>query len=661
MAYPVLGIPVPQFLDENGDPYNGGTLEIREPTNNAAKLTYPTAADADALTNPNSSDLTLNQRGATPVEVWGKDGEKYKVTLKDADGNTIFSSTNIAWNQGTVASSLVHIARTPAEEAAQITAYSALTLIGGIVNPQYDPGDIRRYGASTAVANNAPAIQAAYNQHSHGGPNPKGPEGKFDFSTPIYTYYDATNNPNWSNSDGTYDQGQVVFRGDGYMDYQAWVRGLVIGTQLNYTAATGIPWLCGNTLDSTHRSIRFENVTLTTSDTTHNNYVVSFKGTSQGSGLHQARVFQAGVGGGVLQQDCWAMLYYDARIRTSNAANTGIGFFAKNPANGAGNAPTMIGCSVAGFKYPGQIGEKNTGADSPNAALSFDTVRIQNTQFTGRGNNDAEDGLVIAEQCYSVILDTLYVENLTGSLLKVQSQVESLQIIGGFWRGDLCEAAPFIFGVEGGTDWEKRVRNVEIRGGWWTDLDDNLSFVERHVGAQTGPMKISGVTCVNNISATGTKFVEVFGDAKGLTLDGNTLSSNFGDVYTATSGVIDDYKNGSIGALGERMINGVWVNKTITYSANANADMAYSNITVDSSGGGAFTLDIQDGKYQGQQLIVFCNAYGGNVSVDFETDSTADSSIGTTGWRLTAAGQRLMAIWMGSEWRMVYASGGTTY
>ena len=97
MAFPILGNPHPEFTDVNGNPYASGTLEFRKPADNSNAYSYPTADDADAQTNPNGANITLNQRGSTTVGVWGEDGITYKVTLKDSSGATVWSSTDVGW------------------------------------------------------------------------------------------------------------------------------------------------------------------------------------------------------------------------------------------------------------------------------------------------------------------------------------------------------------------------------------------------------------------------------------------------------------------------------------------------------------------------------------------------------------------------------------
>ena len=174
MAFPVLGIPRKAFFDSNGEPLNNGTLTITDPNTLLAKSTYSTAADADVPQTPNASVITLNQRGEPATEIWGIDGQEYRIELKDSNGTQIWVSTDIAWDVTSVANTEVHIARTAAEAAAGITAYvKGVTTMGNIVNPWYAPGDVRRYGAvaneaaTTTNSVNTAAIQAALDSNGY--------------------------------------------------------------------------------------------------------------------------------------------------------------------------------------------------------------------------------------------------------------------------------------------------------------------------------------------------------------------------------------------------------------------------------------------------------------------------------------------------------------
>lgn len=95
MAYAILGTPKPQFFDSSGAPLASGTLTIQDPDDSSAKDWYPTAADADADTNSASTAITLDSRGEPSTQLWGRDGEDYKIILKDSSGSTIYTLDEI--------------------------------------------------------------------------------------------------------------------------------------------------------------------------------------------------------------------------------------------------------------------------------------------------------------------------------------------------------------------------------------------------------------------------------------------------------------------------------------------------------------------------------------------------------------------------------------
>jgi len=95
MSFPLLGSPKPQFFDSSGNPLTSGTLAILNPTDDTNKASYPTADDADALTNANVNPIVLDSRGEPPTGLFGVDGEKYKLVLKDSTGTTIWTVDDI--------------------------------------------------------------------------------------------------------------------------------------------------------------------------------------------------------------------------------------------------------------------------------------------------------------------------------------------------------------------------------------------------------------------------------------------------------------------------------------------------------------------------------------------------------------------------------------
>ena len=79
--FPGLG-----FLDENGDPYSGGTLDFFATGSATPKNTYSDSA----LTTPNPNPVTLNGRGAPTTDIYFESGQ-YKIVLKDSGGTEVRS------------------------------------------------------------------------------------------------------------------------------------------------------------------------------------------------------------------------------------------------------------------------------------------------------------------------------------------------------------------------------------------------------------------------------------------------------------------------------------------------------------------------------------------------------------------------------------------
>lgn len=139
MAFAILGNPAPQFVDSSGSPYSSGTIEVRNPADDTLKSSYPTYDDAEALTNVNAGIITLNDRGIPQTQIWGIDGEDYKLIIKDEFGATIdtIDDYNLPDIETQASVGQLLYPRTQAEIDVVITP----------TNYNYEEGDSRRYGA----------------------------------------------------------------------------------------------------------------------------------------------------------------------------------------------------------------------------------------------------------------------------------------------------------------------------------------------------------------------------------------------------------------------------------------------------------------------------------------------------------------------------------
>lgn len=87
----LLGAPKPQFFDTStGTFLTGGFLYSYSVNSVTAKSTYPSNADALALTNANTNPITLNARGEPDNLIWYNGAIKF--VLKDVSGNQLWSA-----------------------------------------------------------------------------------------------------------------------------------------------------------------------------------------------------------------------------------------------------------------------------------------------------------------------------------------------------------------------------------------------------------------------------------------------------------------------------------------------------------------------------------------------------------------------------------------
>ena len=97
MAY-LLAPPGFQWEDNSGDPLNGGLIESYVAGTSTAKDTYPTAADADAGTNPNANPVVLDSAGR--AQIWLATGQLYKIVVKTSASVTIATYDNVGSTSG---------------------------------------------------------------------------------------------------------------------------------------------------------------------------------------------------------------------------------------------------------------------------------------------------------------------------------------------------------------------------------------------------------------------------------------------------------------------------------------------------------------------------------------------------------------------------------
>lgn len=107
MAAYLLSPPGMPWTDANGDPLNGGLIEVYEAGTSTAADSYPTYADASATppTNPNTNPVVLNSsglpsNGVNTIGIWLASG-LYNIRVKNSAGVVIQTEDNIGDNSGT--------------------------------------------------------------------------------------------------------------------------------------------------------------------------------------------------------------------------------------------------------------------------------------------------------------------------------------------------------------------------------------------------------------------------------------------------------------------------------------------------------------------------------------------------------------------------------
>ena len=109
MAFPLIA-PKSQWVDSNGDPLVSGSLEFLDPADDSQKPSYPTYDDAEAQTNPNTNPIALDARGEAAVFL--RDGEDYKVVLRDANNTVVWTVDDVVAPIATPSASIVTVTDT---------------------------------------------------------------------------------------------------------------------------------------------------------------------------------------------------------------------------------------------------------------------------------------------------------------------------------------------------------------------------------------------------------------------------------------------------------------------------------------------------------------------------------------------------------------------
>lgn len=249
MTVALSSTPVLKFFDNNGAPLFNGQLFTYQAGTTTPQATWPDSTQG----TPNPNPVILNARGE--CNLWLDISLSYKLVLKDAAGNQIWSVDNVSGGPVLTAGSVgaVLFPPTPAEQA------TGLTLSLG-----YPYGDIRRYGlipnSVGAATANTTFLTALWNPAN-------GVPGQFRFpnTTGTDTYYlngmiqlrdgvsidlnGCTLNftKSWTNADNTFGflnfiRDTVIQNGSITVNYSGGSSGVNPGAAIRIGSRSGYPY-----------------------------------------------------------------------------------------------------------------------------------------------------------------------------------------------------------------------------------------------------------------------------------------------------------------------------------------------------------------------------------------------------------------------------------
>jgi len=492
MAFPVLGKPSPAFFDSNGAPLNNGTLTITDPNTLDPKYTYSTAAEADVASgNENLAIIALNQRGEPATEIWGIDGQEYRIELKDSAGTSIWVSTDIAWDFTGVANTEVHIARTAAETAAGITAYvKGVTTMGNIVNPWYRPGNIMRYGADPAYsADSSLALQAAINQFSHevSGQEaaPFVPRGRYKLSSDVYCFYSASVAATAGhNTNARSFRPYIIGEGRGTANNAS--NGDSNGCSVLQLDQDVTLWVCDADSATSYTSYStrgFRLVDFALWGTPVNDPMLQWYGTRAGEARMVVASFGTGTAVAMGNMCCNSQL--DLAISQTSGVVQGTGL--TYDSTGAGGGIIDWRMLLTNFEYPATFG----GAEAA-ANLRVDTWKFHTFDIEGNDNP------VWFKEIFGDVEMHVHSEgNIRGSLKFTDAGIHegSITIRGHFGitnaaNGGIANHAEIQLGETGGTDSANSHGNIFIDRPIVSFLPSNMCFLRRYNSPDNGVLKI---------------------------------------------------------------------------------------------------------------------------------------------------------------------------
>jgi len=590
VAFPLIN-PSPTFSTSSGAPLVSGTIEFRNPDTDALINSYPTADDADAQTNQNDNPLTLNSRGEAPNGLFLEDGVRYKVTLKDSLGSTIWTRDDVQCPEDVTAEA-VGQALYPldaAETSAGLTA-SNITF-------RYPYGDIRRYGADTATADNSTALQNAINAAGHGGWPvyvPGTDDARFRHASTLYFFYDATNNTDFPS--GTREDGRITIKGDGILTKTNFTNSEYRGSALEYTGTTGVGYNFSDGSSTEPQAIRVRDVAFLANAGT-SGYVVQLHYAPQLTSFENVFMGNSGSGGVWSIQDTWSAEFKDIWCRGDGTNGTAIKY---DPTIAGGGNTLWLNVNAEAC---------DIGFDFGDAFSSSRTAFMKNHTFINcQGRENVTRNLRIrcgfasgeflnfwSESLQTATEDSIELSNMAGfddDLDPIGNRNPGLiRFKGGQYSWvNGTSGAGFKIGDSTATETTDSVGNIILDGVTFGQTSSGTDAIRRHNAQYNGYLKIVDPIFHNN-------------SGQYLVIDDE---AQYGPIF------LENWE-------GDGSAQGNWVEDT------AGADVSHWIARADNlipTLGGNGTFDYSNAKYV---PTMFLNQSGGNITITLPTSPEEQS------------------------------------
>ena len=510
-----------------------------------------------------------------------------------------------------------YYAKTAAEIAAGLD-YG--TVAGTISQTQYEPGDVRRYGATTVVTNNTAAIQASINQCSHAGARVYIPKGRWNYTGTLYYSFRTGLNENFATDQ--VPEGDLLIVGDGPTDYAFEFNSTPDqkadkGSVLDYTGAGNAHEVfTDGALESVH-CVKFRDLSLVGTTV---GVIWLADNVSRNVGLENCFVgnWDTGAGQCIVWKNNFYTLVRDCFV-TCKSTTSEMAVFANEAAgSGGGGHWELTGTTFRGGATACRVG-------STNAAIA---AVMENPIIIGCQFKTSDNGLIIGTGVKRGIVAGNYFEDNNNRNLWIYNGPGPLDVVGNHF-GDLnlgAEIANIELGLRGGDITECAFQGVTLRGNGGDA--DVAPFLRRTIW---GPGNGRNQTTVdtNDFSGEGTVRVDNEG-AGGLIYINNRHgdSSKVGSTDAELVGVIENaalFISGSEDTEGQTAVHGVYETPAglITYAGAPQAvTMNYHKYRLRGITG-AYQLNIGDGLYDGQEVTFTQISGTQTVTLDF-TGTTAE-------------------------------------